>query len=446
MRRHHGSWAGTGIVRASGVAAALAVGLWAMAGQPPTDQPAVTPADAAAPVQPESKPDPKSNVPAEPSQPEEREAIVILRDGQRYSGILVSRDEQAVVLRIGGIETKLKMSSVDRVQVLPPVAERYRQMRAAISDTDVDALLRLVRWLQARSQWDSALKELGQALTVQPDNPDALALKRLIESQRDLANKSGEGRKPTQPKKHAGNQAGFPLLTDRDINLIKVYEVDLTDPPRMIVDRDTITAMMEQHAGDPLIPTTPEGREAMYRASPAKLLDIMFRIQARNLYERVRVLDQPKSMKLFRERVHRTWLDNSCATSRCHGGSEAGRLQLATDKPGSDVTVYTNFIILERTKTSTGKPLINYEAPADSPLLQVAMARDRSTFKHPVVPGEQGKGDLWRPVFKSADDARFLDAIEWIKAMYKPRPDYPVKYTLPGPEGVPKDANPPVVR
>lgn len=385
---------------------------------------------------------PPASLPQPPTD-EEREAIVTLRDGQRYTGILVSRDEKSLVLKIAGISTTLKANQVDRVQILAPINEQYRKMRAAIDDKDVERLLLLVEWLRSKSQWDSALVEVNHILEIQPDSGEAERLKGLIEAQKELAAKSGGGKRPPPPKvkPHEDANAGgdFPLLSDHDVNLIKVYEVNLTDPPRMFIDRDTIKTMIEQHVGDPLIPASPEARDALYRASPAKLLDMMFKMQARNLYDRVRVIDQPRSMKLFRDKVHRGWLENSCATTRCHGGSQAGRLMLATEKPGSDATVYTNFLILDRFKLHDGKALINYDDPAKSPLLQMAMIKERSAYRHPDVQGEQGRADTIRPVFRSEDDPRFTDALDWIKAMYRPRPQYPVEYTPPGPQGVPPE-------
>jgi len=321
-------------------------------------------------------------------------------------------------------------------------------MRATFVDSDVEGLLRLVQWLRTKSQWDSALAELEHILSVQPDNPQAAELKMMIEAQRDLAKKTGGGKRAPPPKnaEKVAPGAVVQLLTDRDINIIKVYESDLADPPRMIIDRETIKMLIAEHEGDPLIPSTPEGRDALLRASPAKILDIMFKIQARNLYERVKVIDQPRALKLFRDRVHRGWLINTCATAHCHGGNEAGRFMLATERPGSDATVYTNFLILERYKTRDGKPLINYEEPAKSPLLQLALSRDRSSVKHPEVPGMQGNFDLFRPAFKNEEDPRFQDALDWIKAMYRPRPEYPVQFVLPGPEGVHDPKAPPVTR
>ena len=429
--------------------------------QPPTEpasqpQPSQTPPATPESKAPESKPATESKLPAQPAEPppvqpsdEMPEVIVTLRDGQRYSGLLVSRDENSIVLKIAGIVTTLKASQVDRVQVFPPIQERYRQMRATIDDNDVDGLLRLVQWLRSKGLYDSALAELEHVLKVQPDNPQALEAKTMISSQRELAKRAGEGKQPPPPK--AGPEAKgaeFPLLSERDINTIKVYEVDLADPPRIVIDRETIAQMIEQHPGDPLMPDSQEGREALYRTNPTKILDMLFKMQARPLYERVRVLDHPRSMKSFRDKVHGAWLVNACATTRCHGGSEAGRFMLASAKPRSDATVYTNFLILERYRTRDGKALINYDEPGRSLLLQTGLPRDRSQMPHPEVAGTQGNSDLFRPVFRTEEDAKFKDAVEWIKSMYRPRPEYPIQYTLPGPQGLaPADPNaPPVTR
>ena len=396
---------------------------------PPTAPPAApAPAPAAPGVQPST--DPK----------ELREAVVLLKDGQRYKGLLVSRDDEKVVLRISGINTPIPTSQIDRVQVLAPVLVQYKSMRETIDDNDTERLLMLVEWLRLRSQWDPALAELDHILKVQPDNFEAKKMRTLVASQKKLAEAAANPKPvhpPTGPATKPGAPAAeadaFPVLGERDINLIKVYEVDLNDPPRMLIDRRTIERLLTEHAGDQAIPNTPEGREAMYRMPPAKILEAMFKVQARNLYDQVQVRDHPRAMRLFRDEVQTGWIVNNCATSRCHGGSEAGRLRLCNKRPGTDAAVYTNFLILERYRMSDGRALINYDEPAKSPLLEMALPRDPSRTSHPVVPAAEGHGDLWRPFFRSASDAKFAKAEEWIKALYRPRPDYPIQYTPPAP-------------
>ena len=413
--------------------------------QPPT--PSAPPAPSAPGGE---APLPGADAPPPPATPPEseigREAVVILKDGRRFHGELVSRNSERITIRIAGIDTPFSMSIVERVEVLPPVLERYRIMRAAIDDADAAQLLLLVEWLRARQQWDLAVAELDHILALHPDNADARRLKLLVESQRALSQRPAP-QNVLPGAKTPGPIPDFPLLSDQDIDLIKVYEVDLTDPPRMVIDRATITRLLDEHGADERMPRTPEDREALYRTSPARILDLMFKVQARSLYGSVKVLDQPRPMRLFRDSVHRTVVANYCATTRCHGGEEAGRLKLAAVRPNSEPTVYTNFLILERYRMPDGAPMINYENPARSILLQFALPRDEADTDHPIVAGRQGRGDLWRPFFRGPDDSRFKDAVAWVRSMYQPRPEYPIDYRGPGQEPVlPQPGEKPVER
>src|SRR5262249_31154494 len=123
---------------------ALVVGAVVLGSQPPTEpqppaaeKPAEKPAQAptgeqpaaSAPAQPPKAEPPPPLAATESSEP--REAIVLLKDGQRYRGMLVSRDEDKVVLKIAGIDTPIPSGQIERVMVLKPVLEQYRSMRSA---------------------------------------------------------------------------------------------------------------------------------------------------------------------------------------------------------------------------------------------------------------------------------------------------------------------------
>ncbi len=369
--------------------------------------------------------------------PEEPEAIILLMDGRRISGLLVERAPDAVVLRIGGIATRFGVELVDRVEVLPPVMERYRAMRAAIDDRDPDQLVQLAEWLRVRGKYDEAITELTHALSVRPGHVNATRLLALVRAQRELASRSGvrpasKPREPGAPPEAPRPRPEFPVLAPEQINTIKVYEINLKDPPDLVIKRETMAKLMERHAGDPLIPATAEAREALFKLSPARQLELMFKLQARDLYGEVQVVGNVPTMERFRDEVHRPWIINSCATNRCHGGREAGRLYLSNRKPNSESTVYTNFLILDRFRLEDGSPLIDYEEPERSPLLQMALPRRDSLFPHPPAPGPGGRGDLWKPAMRSANDRRFIEGVEWMKSMYRPRPEYPVAYQPPG--------------
>lgn len=372
------------------------------------------------------------------------EVVVHMVDGQRISAVLVSADDDELVVRIAGIDTRLPMRRVDRYRVLPPVMERYREMRDAIGD-DPSQIVQLAEWLRVRGREELALDEAERALELDPDHPEAQRMARLLSMQIELNKRARRSpvlrqeREEGNPRERDDVQSRFPLLDEDQVNLLKVYEVDLSERPRLVIQRETISRLIESYRGNPLIPTTQEGREAIYRKSNGQILDLMFRLQARELYGEVRVLDQPRSMRLFREGVHRTWLINSCSTTACHGGAEAGRLMLHNRRVNSDATVYTNFLILERFRMADGTPLIDYDKPEHSPLLQMGLPRGDSLYPHPEAPRGITGRDAWRPIFRSTDDRRFRRTVEWINSLYRPRPDYPIEYEPPRPSESPEE-------
>lgn len=366
------------------------------------------------------------------------EVIVHFLDGRRIEGHLVRQDPAEIVVRIAGIETTISPKEVLRVERVLPVEEHYRRLRAVVADDDIEQLLILADWLRVREAYHLALEELNHILRLEPDNAEAKRLKSLVEGQVRLRAEAVRSGPPAEPGQGAGRppKPKFPVLTDEQINLLKVYEIDLGDPPRMAVERETIRELMEAYAGHELIPQSREGRAALERRPPVQILELMFRLKAREFYSRVEVREEPRAFKLFRDNVHRDWLINSCASNACHGGEQAGRLWLNNENQNAERTTYTNFLILERFRLADGTPLINYTAPASSPLLQMALPREESLYPHPLVAAS--RTEAWRPVIGSVDDSRLVKSVEWINAMYRPRPEYPVNYSPPVPrQGVP---------
>lgn len=358
--------------------------------------------------------------------------------------MLVRENRDELVLRISGIETPIATSTIDRYQILEPILERYRKYRMSIGE-DAEQIAMLVSWLQGAEQFDLALVEVDRLLKIDPHHKQGLAMRKAILSQKELRDAGGVAGEEAATPKNAGKRRVveperkemFPLLSNAQINLIKVFEIDMANPPRILIRRDTIGKMLSTYAGSPLLPATPEGRDAVYRKSPMEILDLMFRLKARELYAEVEVLDQPRAMRIFRDDVQAGWLVNSCATNDCHGGADAGRLMLLNRKPRSEVSAYTNFLILDRFRLADGTALLNYDDPAKSPLLQMALPRPDATVPHPpVLRGNRGT-DVWRPQFRNRQERGFERTVDWLKAMYRPRPEYPIEYRSPRPSEPP---------
>jgi len=376
---------------------------------------------------------------AEEIAPDITEAIITKTDGKQVEGLLIREDADAIVLQTRRGEVIIPTSLVRDVEILDPLIERYRRLRADIPEGDVIGRINLAEWLRDRRAYRLALSEVDKALSIEPFNREAKRLRRWLELQIELArpaegtaSERGRERRDRREKKRE-----FPLLGEGEVNLLKVFEVDLSDPPRMVIDRETVDRFLEAYADHPLIPPTEAGRDAIRRWAAPRVLDLMFRVKARDFYHDVRVLDDPEAMKRFREEVHDRWLINSCATTACHGGEAAGRLYLNNDtmrRGKREEIVYTNFLILERFKLADGTPLIDYEHPRSSPLLQMGLPREKSEHPHPEVGARRGTAG-WRHVFRDDRDLRFREALEWINAMYRPRPDYPIEYEPPKPDG-----------
>ena len=375
------------------------------------------------------------------------EAVLYFRDGRRVEGLLVREEADQVTVRIAGMDTTFDMREIERVSVLPPLEERYRSLRAVIDDTDIERLLVLVDWLREQGAYAWALEELQHLRTIDPANQEVERLWRLVESQLKLDMQAAERRAENRqdldgesPDESGGvprrPRRDFPLLSLDQVNLIKVYELNLDDPSRLSVDDALVEDLVRAYAGHELIPSTVEGREALARRSPERIVELLFRLKARDFYPRVTVDGEPRTFELFRKNVHAAWLVNQCSTNSCHGGQEAGRLWLNNVKPNSQRTIYTNFLILDRFRLADGTALVNHAEPARSPLLHLGLPREVSLYPHPLVaPNETSR---WRPTFGSVDDRRFTQAVEWINSLYKPRPDYPVTYEPPVPDdGVP---------
>ncbi len=375
--------------------------------------------------------------------PEPQEAVVILRDGRTFSGVLVSQNDKSVVLKIGGLDTTFATPRVERVRILEPVLERYKALRASIDDHDSEQLLLLVDFLIARDKLGESVKELEALIARQPNNEGAklkldrvLTLVALRESEEESAALPSDDR--TDPGARSGNDrdsggsggaGGAPLLTPQQANLLKVFELDLDQRPAVVVPRHVGEEVMQKFAGDPLVPVTKEGRDALIAEGSLGLVDLMFRLRARDYYSQIRVLSTPEPLQKFREEIQQGLLLSGCATSGCHGSFSGGRLVLATRRPTSEIGALTNFLIINEFRMSDGSALLNFQKPEHSALIELALPRDQSARPHPPAPHPETGADQWRPFIRGRSDPRAARIAAWVASLYQPRAQYSVGYT-----------------
>lgn len=348
---------------------------------------------------------------------------LMFRNGEFIDGELISETIDSVTLEIAGIETRFGQSRIDRLVRLPDLASRYRNWRAEIVDSDVGHIEQLIHWLEGEELFHVAHYEAARLSQNRPRDPRVSALVRRMKGQAELFEQRGQGiaRVP------GPNEKPIPLLSPEQVNLIRVYEIDLLDPPRIRISRRDIQDFLLAYREDPRVPQTPEGRQAMISGEPLAVLRLMFELKARDFYSTVTVLDDPPVLRTFRRDVTK-WLVAGCATAKCHGGVEAGSLRLEYRNPRSEAQAYTNFLILTRATMEDGTPLIDLEKPDESPLLHLGLRRTGSRFPHPQVLAEGSDRDAWRELFSKAEDTRWRATTAWIRSLYQPRPDYPIEY------------------
>lgn len=343
--------------------------------------------------------------------------VVILRDDTKQKGLVVDDGFDEVTLMIHGVPLSLPRSRVSHVVLEAPIEEQYLEYRLGIDSSDLYAHLNLCRWLIDRQAYDLAHKELSQAWKVHQD-PEAARLLRLVDAQIRLHELDSSKEMPTSNAKKTLKRE---ILNDREVNLMKVYEIDLDNPPKVLVARDAIMELFDRYGTSGMIPDTEREQAELASAPSIDIVRLMFRLRARDLYDRIEVLSEPTALRLFRERVHDTWLMNNCATTRCHGGTDAGRFALIRSGSRNDRTRYTNLLTIDRYTLEDGTPLVDWDTPENSRLIQFGMSRDQTLTPHPDVPG-------WTPVFGGSRRSMANGAEAWIEAMMNtPRPVYPVR-------------------
>lgn len=362
----------------------------------------------------------------QPGQP----GVVHMRDGRVFRGAVVRDEFDFVEIEIEGIRQRFPREAVARTVLTLTPRQFYEEARAAIPPDQYSDRLRLARYLYDNRMYEESREELLSLLEL-VDLHEAKELLRVVQAQLALGetvdrDDDFEYRDPAGRRSVPTLRETLPdrFLSAEDVNLIRVYEIDFRRPPRVTVTPDLIRRMIEVYATSDLIPASAAGRQALFREDPLRLVRLLFDLKARDLYGEIRVDTEPYALNLFRQRVHNAWLLSNCATSACHGGLDAGRLFLHNRNPKSAQTRYTNLLILERLKLDGLPPLIDWERPIDSLILQYALPRTEARYPHPDVKG-------WKPVFTGANRRLLEDFVEWVRAMYRPRPDYPVSYEPP---------------
>ena len=367
--------------------------------------------------------------------------VVMLCNGQVRQGVIIEDTFAHVLIEIEGIRARLLRESVSHVVLQPTFEQTYRKYKAGLLPNFPQQHMELCRWLFQQRKYELCKKELEELLE-KSELVEARRMIRLVDAQLALHKSEEAAEEPEEVDAEStdsadaaetGNLAQRPdILTHDEVNLIRVYEIDFDNPPRVVIEPKTIDKLIETYSEHKLIPASRTERSDLYRADPIDIVEhLIFELRARELYPEIKVITEPHSLNLFRMHVHNTWLMNNCASTDCHGGTFGGRLKLHRTGYRDARVRYSNLLILDRLKLDPElPPLIDYDQPINSLLIQYALPRDEARYAHPDVPN-------WQPAFPPGNRKTIDATVEWIKAMMYPRPAYPVDFEPP----VPTDSN-----
>ena len=339
---------------------------------------------------------------------------VTTKDGKHYEGELLAEDDQKITIEVGEELIEIKRSEILSRELVPDVAKEYQQRRAKLRDDDLRGRFDLAKWLLTKRSYELAERELAD---IAERSPDDAKVKQLLEVVRKRLELRAEG------NDEAPGKLRNRRLTNEQINIIKVYEIDLKRPrhPKVVVPNDVTNEFIERYAEqEPRLRGRQNLRE-FKRASGDEKLALIFELKARELYPRVQVRGDPLALATFRRTVHRQYVLNYCGTTKCHGKPETEGFKLFAKRPSDDATVYTNYYLLHTYAEGKGF-MIDRDRPESSYLVQYGLPRVDASTPHPEAEG-------WQPKFRRADMPLQRQLTDWIEQLNNdPVPEYPIEY------------------
>lgn len=369
---------------------------------------------------------------------EARMATLTKKDGSVYEGELIRQTSTVIVLSVGGIEATFDQEDVKSLRLQDTPEETYRKKRAELKDDDLDGRYELAQSMYEQDALDLAKRELVSLDRDFPNTPRVGELLNVVDAKLRLEERRGDvprirrdvrDRDDDRAREGRAGRRGatrdHPFLTPEQINLIKVYEVDLDAEPRVTISGRTLDAFFDRYGDNDAVPRGRRERSEFRRLPGHEQLDLFFRVQARDLYDQVDVRQDPEPLNQFRRTVNPQYIARYFAPTFGHGQIDG--LVLFNDRPDDEAEAYTNFYLLTQF-SHNGARMIDRTSPESSLLLQWGLERDSAKFPAPDIEG-------WRPQFRTTNDPDFRRYVQWIETMFQGDPPYGITY----PPSAPRD-------
>jgi len=360
-----------------------------------------------------------------------RQGTVTRTDGVKLTGDITHDDDEKVIVSIEGIEIAIPRDEVAKVEYLSGDDEGEQGDAGSSFDARYDRALKLFQ----ENELDDAKAEVERMLMLGDEVPEEVRERLAV--LRDAINAQLEQREGTEnnqpdPQQQQQQNAGVEeedLLTDGQINLIKVFEYTEGVDRRMRfrVPRDVVEEFLAKYRGQPGVPSTKDEENAFRRMSDKQQATAFMNARAYDLIEKIQITGNPQKIEVWSKYQNQMLLGGTgCAQSGCHAGVDKdgaapGALRFVTRNPRSEQTLYTNFMIATQYRSSNNELLLDRNNPDRSLLVQHALPADDpgTVSPHP---------DVERSVAQFRPRDRQLQALTaWVKSLL-PTADYEFDY------------------
>ncbi|MEC8093758.1 MAG: hypothetical protein VX155_08025 [Planctomycetota bacterium] len=354
--------------------------------------------------------------------PEPKPCVVLLKDGSQRRGLLLEDGFEGVRLQVGPRTERIELNDVAGVRWRPTVAQEIEARRAAIRSSDPAEMARFIRWLIMEGHLEAAEAELAKYTKDFPEaGATASQLRELLAARPQL-----EPQAPKRSSKQRGTALPNGALTPIEVNRIRIWEYDFENPSPVRIPGELRRTFHARHLGKEGFPDL----KTLRRLQDHEFLRLLCEMKDRDLYDEVQITVDPPALDRFRRTIHDRWLLPQCGS--CHSReSSPGGFGLETKEANKPEVRMLNLLLLEQATTRDGTPLLNWRIPSESRLLDLGKDPRAAKHPHPEVEG-------YTPIFHRGREAWVTNVIEWLKMMYRPRPDLGSELNIQWPRNTPK--------
>ncbi len=260
--------------------------------------------------------------------------------------------------------------------------------------------------------WGVSFIALTPSVQAKDSEAVKIAKQKIEELRKTRAEKKNKKEKEILEKRQSQG-----LLTDEQINLLKIYEIDPANKPRVQIPQAVIDKFLMDYHDDPDVPKTRRQKQIFKKWKNYRKLDLLFELKARELYNQVTVESMPQTVKTFRNNVYYNYVISYCAATGCHGEKSDSDYKLITHNTKSLPSLYTNFYLLN-TYNQSGYEMVDRQKIDLSLLLQYGLKRELAENPHP-------KTKKWRSRFNNTKNKLYLEIRDWLESLPTNKIKYP---------------------